>query len=403
MAAVQVDAHRDLSLLHHTLAVFFAVARQAAALLNHMHVIEEEIDQALIEIVDAGVTHRGQDAAQVGVAGEERRLHQRRVRNGIGRQLALGFRAATLHLHGDELGGALAVAHDGLGELLRNRHHGLGQRQALRRTQRGDRRVPGLLRGHQHEAVVGGGVAIDGDAVEAGIGRLLGKRLQRVGIDHGVGGHEAQHRGHVRANHPGAFADAGDSDRSPADLHLARSRLGQCVGGHDAGGRLAPASRLQRRQCGGQPGLDALDRQRFHDHAGRKRQHLRRLHAHQRRQGGTGAVGTLQAVGTGAGIGVAGVDHQRADAGAHGRLGEVLAAHLHRCGAEAVQRENAGHHAAFVERQQHEVTAMGLAHTSHRHPDANSGHRQQGLGVRSGQIDGHGGCAGAPGCRGLKL
>jgi hypothetical protein len=28
--------------------------------------------------------------------------------------------------------------------------------------------MAGLLRGHQHEGVVGGGVAVDGDAVEAG-------------------------------------------------------------------------------------------------------------------------------------------------------------------------------------------------------------------------------------------
>ena len=32
----------------------------------------------MVEIVDAGIAHRSQDAAQVGVAGEKRRLHQRR-------------------------------------------------------------------------------------------------------------------------------------------------------------------------------------------------------------------------------------------------------------------------------------------------------------------------------------
>src|SRR3712207_7908222 len=50
-------------------------------------------------------------------------------------------------------------------------------------------------------------VAVDGDAVEAGVGRFLDQRLQQRRGDDGVRGDEAQHRGHVGADHPRALAD----------------------------------------------------------------------------------------------------------------------------------------------------------------------------------------------------
>ena len=41
--------------------------------------VEEEVDLRLVEVGDAGVAHRREDAAEVRIAGEERRLDQRRV------------------------------------------------------------------------------------------------------------------------------------------------------------------------------------------------------------------------------------------------------------------------------------------------------------------------------------
>ena len=63
----------------------------------------------------------------------------------------------------------------------------------------------------------------------------------------------------------------------------------------------------------GQRGDDLLDRQRLHDHAGRKRQHFARRAAQHRRDGGAGGFGRGNAGVAGAGIGVAGVDDQRAN------------------------------------------------------------------------------------------
>ena len=81
-AAVQVHAHRDLGLLHHARAVFLAVLAPTAAAMDDVHLVEEEVDQRLVEVGDAGVAHRREDAAEIRVAGEEGRLHQRRMRDG---------------------------------------------------------------------------------------------------------------------------------------------------------------------------------------------------------------------------------------------------------------------------------------------------------------------------------
>ena len=231
-----------------------------------MHVVEEQVDQPLVEIVDASVAYRREDAPEVGVAGEEGGLDQRRVRDGVGGLLALLLAAPTIDTHGDELGCTFAVAHDGLRQALADVEHRLAQRMTVRRVEGRDRRVAGGLRGHQHEAVVGRGVAVDRDAVEALVGRLAHQLLQRRHGDHGVGGDEAQHGRHVGSDHPGALGDAGDGDGAATDRHLGGRGLGHRVGGHDALRRLGPAravGRCRRRGIGqrcGQAGLDALDR-----------------------------------------------------------------------------------------------------------------------------------------------
>ena len=73
-----------------------AVLGMAAALVRHVHVVEVQVDQALVEVVDAGVAHRRQDAPEVRVAGEERRLHQRRMGDRIGHAAAFALVAAAL-------------------------------------------------------------------------------------------------------------------------------------------------------------------------------------------------------------------------------------------------------------------------------------------------------------------
>ena len=104
-------------------------------------------------------------------------------------------------------------------------------------------------------------------------------------------------------------------DRLAADRDLARSGLGHGVGGHD---RLRPASHqlasLQFASAAGRPAFDAIDRQRLHDHAGRKRQHLLRRDVQRARERDAGFARAAPARRlAGAGIRVAGVDHHRAN------------------------------------------------------------------------------------------
>jgi hypothetical protein len=76
-AAAQVDTDRYLGLLHHLLALRFAVSGVPTTAHDDMHIVEKQVDQALVQIGDAGVAHRRQDAPEIGVTGKEGRLHQR--------------------------------------------------------------------------------------------------------------------------------------------------------------------------------------------------------------------------------------------------------------------------------------------------------------------------------------
>jgi hypothetical protein len=202
----------------------------------------------------------------------------------------------------------------------------------------------------------------------------------------------AEHGGHVRLDHAGALADAGHRDQVLADHHFARGRFRLRVGGHDRFGRVEPVVRLEVGNGGRQAGDDLLDRQGFEDHASRKRQHLLRRAAQQLRQRGARGLRIREPRLAGAGVGVAGIDDQRADRRAAGRDGgQVGFADLHRCGAEAVQREYAGDGGALLQFHDQHVLAAGLLDAGFGIADFNAvdGVEQSCDGQRG--IDGHGG------------
>ena len=130
-----------------------------AAAFRHQHLVEIEVHLRGVEPRHAGIADRGKDTAQIRVGGEERGLHQRRMRDGVGDLAALRSAAAALDAHRDELGGAFAVAHDGLGELLRDLRQRRPERlQVFPRSR--DRALPGC---EAHERVIRRGVPIHGD------------------------------------------------------------------------------------------------------------------------------------------------------------------------------------------------------------------------------------------------
>ena len=145
----------------------------------------------------------------------------------------------------------------------------------------------------------------------------------------------------------------------PSIVDLARRGLGHRVGGHDRLGRRGPVRPATGRPARRQAGLDAIDGQRLHDHAGGKRQHLRVLEVEQRRRGGARAPRAPDAVGRRCRRSRCRCSRRCARIGS--LSAEVLAADLHRRGAEAVAREHAGHTAALVQRHEQQVLAIGLA------------------------------------------
>ena len=227
----------------------------------------------------------------------------------------------------------------------------------------------GLVGGNDHEGVIRRGVAVDGDAVEGAISQFTRQLLHDGGRHASVRGEEAQHGGHVGADHARALADARDGHRGTTDLHLRRECLGQCVGGHDALGGTRPVAGLRVGDGGGQSRFDAVVGQRLHDHAGRERQDLLGRHAQLAGERNAGGARTRQAVCPRARVGVAGVDDHGADGLA---AGQMLAADLHRRCAKAVLREHARHAGALVQQEHGEVLAVGLADTGFGNTDAHA-------------------------------
>ena len=385
-ATAQIHAHGDFLLLHHALAVGLLVRRVAAAIDHHVHIVQVQIDLGLVQIVDTGVTHGRQDATQVRVGRKERGLHQRRMRNGVSRQAAFGFGLAAVNLHGNELGGTFAVAHDGLGQQARHVQQRSLQDLRIGAVPAGDWRIAGLVGGHQHKGVIGGGIAINRHAVERAIGQFFDQVLQQRWGNCCIGGQVAQHGGHIGADHARALADAGGGDGLATHHHLAAVGLGLGVGGHDAFGSQRPVVGLGTRNRSGQTGHDAIDRQLFHDHTGGKRQNLLRRYAQLLGQHGAGGTRIGQACSTRARVGIAGIDHHGANALA---CGQMLATDLHRCGAITVLREHARHAGTFIEQKHAQVFAVGFAYTGFGHANTHTSHGKQLSGNGNRQIHRH--------------
>ncbi len=192
--------------------VFAEIRREAAA--AHGDALHVDIRLAWIEL-DAGVSGGGKDAAPVRVGTGDRRFDQRRIGDGASDARGVGFGARALHINRHQLLRAFAVAHD----LLRERHENLGQR-VLERL-RGGPMARSTVRKHG-DGVVGGGVAVHGNAVIAAIDGLLQSSAQKRRRDHGVGDDESQRGGHIRLDHSRSLGHAGDARA----LEFRRSGLG---------------------------------------------------------------------------------------------------------------------------------------------------------------------------------
>ena len=160
--------------------------------------------------------------------------------------------AAPLDLDPADPRGALAVGDDLERELQQHRlEQALGQRLAG---------GPGRLQQH---GVVGAHLAVDGDPLEGGVD---GGAQRGVGVlDDGVGLDEAEHRRHVRLDHPAALGLGGEGHAAGAAAcsAWASGRWSRIASekAHAAGSARAPRGLAD-------PAEHRLDRQRHADHAG---------------------------------------------------------------------------------------------------------------------------------------
>src|SRR3954463_10158779 len=101
------------------------------------------------------------------------------MRDGIGHPPAFLLAAAALDFDGDELGSALAIAHDCLGEVPRDvRDYRLELEQI---TARAGRRAASRRR--EDERIIGRGIAVDRHAIERALRYAGEHRLQGLARD----------------------------------------------------------------------------------------------------------------------------------------------------------------------------------------------------------------------------
>ena len=106
----------------------------------------------------------------------------------------------------------------------------------------------------------------------------------------------------------------------------------------------------------GDAGFEDRHRQRPADHAGAGDEHVRRVAVQFEGEEFGHAAGVEQALVAGAGVGVAGAD----DEPACGSPADALPADLHRRGADAVLREDAGRRGGPVRHDDAQVAAVGF-------------------------------------------
>ncbi len=297
--------------------------------------------------LDAAAAGRGQHAPPVGIAAVDRGLDQAGSGDGLGHLAGVPLAGRAADPHRDELGGALGVAHDLLGQVGAK----LGQRGLEGSWIHGASQPVGQ---DQH-GVVGAGVAVDADGVEAAVDGAAQGSLQRRRLDGRVGRHHRQHGGHVGMDHSRALGQA----QQAGWPSLSRRQLGLGVGGHNglrgqSSSFLALAGLRPRQRAGfTNPRLHLVHRQREADHAGGHDQRRAGRQA-QRGLGQRGHAGRVNhPLLAGAGVGVARVDHHRAHGRRVGLQGRAII--QHRRGRETVLGEDAGRAARRIADDQGQI------------------------------------------------
>ena len=139
----------------------FIVTGGAAAIAADGQIAEGDVDAVGIDL-RAGVADGGDEASPVRIAAGPRGFYQRGMGDGFGDAQGVGIAGGAVDAQFDNMGDTFAVGDD----LPRERSADLGERGGEVRIAGADGGAAGAGSEQQH-GVVGGGVAVDGDAIEA--------------------------------------------------------------------------------------------------------------------------------------------------------------------------------------------------------------------------------------------
>jgi hypothetical protein len=201
-------------------------------------------------------------------------------------------------------------------------------------------------------------VAVDANAVETLVDRGGQFGLGRFGVQRPVGQDQAQHGGHVRADHRRPLGHAGDLHLPAVERHRSSGQLVDGVGRHHALGGGKEGLVVGVELLGGclDPSGNSVHRQELADDSGGEDQGLRFVGF----AGRGGEPGHLAGVGQAllarAGVRVTRVDYHRT----HPLTGRPLTIQHDRSGTDHVLRVHAGGHRGGVADHEDEILLLGI-------------------------------------------
>ena len=110
-------------------------------------------------------------------------------------------------------------------------------KQSISLTLFGDLHIAGHTVGHQHAGIIGGGIAVHADAIEADTHSLLERRADQIFGNRTVCDQKAQHGTHIGVDHTAALGNTADCHGFAADFHRHGFFLFHGIRGHNSLGR----------------------------------------------------------------------------------------------------------------------------------------------------------------------
>ena len=350
LAPIQIDIHLERGNLHGLPQIVGRSIRLHAAAAGGQ---TGDVDVYLLFVhLCSAVAHSMNNAPPVGIVPVPGTLHQGRLGYGFRRFFSFILRAASRHMHGDELGHPLSVLHDVLGQFQHHMGQSLLECVNIFRSFQLHAGCP--IRHHQNR-VIRAHVSINGDAVKRTLHSGLDAQLQHIAGNARIRRDKTQHGRHAGIDHARPLAAGADAHGFTLHYKLNGNDFLLRVAGHHGLGHLMPLVTGKPLRQFRKLRVNAHHRHWQANHAGGTYGHFCRLQPQKLRNAAAFAPGVLHPTGSGAGVRVPAVRYDGADIS----FPEMLPAHLHAGGLHAVGRKRSCGHAGFRGINQGQVQTRG--------------------------------------------